>query len=285
VYQKQYLEFFCPPAALDKVIAVFESFPSVVYMAQRRDKTGRRSNMPNFATKWISEGNNNSNKNDNSNGDNNNEDENDSSPQTQQRQRNRVLKNQTDQVSLTALLGLGGSSSNNVIIGEKSKSSTSPLISNANNNNINNNQNYLHAAVTWGVFPSKDIVQPTFVSSSAFDIWTPEAFTMWLYPFHGITSDEQVPQVIQDIVDSWYLVTALDNDYNNSSVKNTASPVTSKSPSALPSSASLTQMNQEGVVVSTPLTENPPPVTSSSQNWTTPLNEAVNRICAILPEI
>lgn len=43
-------------------------------------------------------------------------------------------------------------------------------------------------AVTWGVFPAKEIIQPTVVDPASFKVWKDEAFEIWsrswasLYP-------------------------------------------------------------------------------------------------------
>ena len=43
-------------------------------------------------------------------------------------------------------------------------------------------------AVTWGVFPAKEIIQPTVVDPASFMVWKDEAFEIWsrawaaLYP-------------------------------------------------------------------------------------------------------
>jgi methylenetetrahydrofolate reductase (NADPH) len=34
-------------------------------------------------------------------------------------------------------------------------------------------------AVTWGVFPGKEIIQPTVVDYNSFGIWKDEAFALW----------------------------------------------------------------------------------------------------------
>lgn len=53
-------------------------------------------------------------------------------------------------------------------------------ISNVNTTDVN--------AVTWGVFPAKEITQPTVVDAASFTIWKDEAFEIWsrgwgnLYP-------------------------------------------------------------------------------------------------------
>lgn len=56
----------------------------------------------------------------------------------------------------------------------------SSWISNVNETDVN--------AVTWGVFPAKEIIQPTVVDPSSFKVWKDEAFEIWscnwaqLYP-------------------------------------------------------------------------------------------------------
>lgn len=34
-------------------------------------------------------------------------------------------------------------------------------------------------AVTWGVFPAKEIIQPTVVDPTSFNVWKDEAFEIW----------------------------------------------------------------------------------------------------------
>lgn len=63
-------------------------------------------------------------------------------------------------------------------------------------------------AVTWGVFPGKEIIQPTVVDPDTFPIWKEEAFEMWKYLYHGTC-----PEAISIIYDSYFLVNLVDNDY------------------------------------------------------------------------
>lgn len=69
-------------------------------------------------------------------------------------------------------------------------------------------------AVTWGVFPGKEIVQPTVVDYESFMIWKDEAFSLWksswmsLYP-EGSESYE----LIKEIMENYYLVNLVENDY------------------------------------------------------------------------
>ncbi|KAJ8478040.1 hypothetical protein OPV22_021767 [Ensete ventricosum] len=69
-------------------------------------------------------------------------------------------------------------------------------------------------AVTWGVFPGKEIMQPTVVDPASFMIWKDEAFEIWtrgwarLFP-EGDPSRELLAQVQK----SYFLVSLVDNDY------------------------------------------------------------------------
>ncbi|CAG8563965.1 24393_t:CDS:2, partial [Racocetra persica] len=71
------------------------------------------------------------------------------------------------------------------------------------------------AAVTWGVFPGKEIVQPTIIEEVSFKAWKEVAFELWsewerLYPKDSITQ-----KLLKDIGDNWWLVNLVYNDYVN----------------------------------------------------------------------
>jgi methylenetetrahydrofolate reductase (NADPH) len=69
-------------------------------------------------------------------------------------------------------------------------------------------------ALTWGVFPNREILQPTIFDPDTFLVWAEEAFSLWstmwlsLYDF-GSESYE----LIENIKDTYYLVAIIDNDY------------------------------------------------------------------------
>ena len=42
------------------------------------------------------------------------------------------------------------------------------------------------AAVTWGVFPGREVLQPTVVDPEAFMVWKDEAFSLWLEQWASI---------------------------------------------------------------------------------------------------
>jgi methylenetetrahydrofolate reductase (NADPH) len=78
-------------------------------------------------------------------------------------------------------------------------------------NNLKSNQ---VTAVTWGVFPEKEIVQPTIVDSESFKIWKDEAFNLWLNEWAVIYSQDSASyNLLKEIHDSYYLVNIVDHDY------------------------------------------------------------------------
>ena len=71
-------------------------------------------------------------------------------------------------------------------------------------------------AVTWGVFPGREIIQPTVVDSSSFLAWKTEAFELWKAQWGSAYPEESVQRkLIDKIYDSYYLVNIVDNDYTN----------------------------------------------------------------------
>jgi methylenetetrahydrofolate reductase (NADPH) len=69
-------------------------------------------------------------------------------------------------------------------------------------------------AVTWGVFPGREIIQPTVVDPSSFMIWKDEAFRLWLDDWADLyAKDSDSYKIIQRIYDEYYLVNVVENDY------------------------------------------------------------------------
>lgn len=70
-------------------------------------------------------------------------------------------------------------------------------------------------AVTWGVFPGKEIVQPTIVETVSFLAWKDEAYRLgsdWA-KCHSPSSPSR--QLIDGIMENWYLVNIVDNDFRS----------------------------------------------------------------------
>ena len=71
-------------------------------------------------------------------------------------------------------------------------------------------------AVTWGVFPGTEIVQPTVVDSDSFAAWKDEAFELWQTQWaSAYPAGSRSHEVIQHIYDTYFLVNIVDNDYAN----------------------------------------------------------------------
>jgi methylenetetrahydrofolate reductase (NADPH) len=61
-------------------------------------------------------------------------------------------------------------------------------------------------AVTWGVFPGKEIVQPTIVETISFLAWKDEAFRLGMDWAHCYSSMSLSRQLIENIMETWHLV-------------------------------------------------------------------------------
>jgi len=74
-------------------------------------------------------------------------------------------------------------------------------------------------AVTWGVFPGKEVVQPTVVDPVAFKCWKDEAFGLWLEQWGCLYPESSHSrQVIKAIHNNYYLINLVDNDFPQPSV-------------------------------------------------------------------
>jgi len=69
-------------------------------------------------------------------------------------------------------------------------------------------------AVTWGVFPNREIVQPTVVDQDSFVVWKDEAFALWLSQWLPLYEEGSPSHdLIHQVHDTYYLVNMVDNDY------------------------------------------------------------------------
>eukprot|EP00357_Protocruzia_adherens_P033016 CAMPEP_0114993432 /NCGR_PEP_ID=MMETSP0216-20121206/12526_1 /TAXON_ID=223996 /ORGANISM="Protocruzia adherens, Strain Boccale" /LENGTH=592 /DNA_ID=CAMNT_0002357073 /DNA_START=250 /DNA_END=2028 /DNA_ORIENTATION=- len=75
-------------------------------------------------------------------------------------------------------------------------------------------------AVTWGIFPNREIIQPTVVCKEAFKYWKHEAFAVWVNEWASVyEKDSESSKLLHDIHDKYYLVSIVDNDYINGSLE------------------------------------------------------------------
>ncbi|KAI0653292.1 methylenetetrahydrofolate reduct [Cubamyces menziesii] len=68
-------------------------------------------------------------------------------------------------------------------------------------------------AVTWGVFPGKEIIQPTIVEAISFMAWKDEAYELGRLWAKFYEPGSATRQLIDGIMDSYYLVNVVHNDY------------------------------------------------------------------------
>lgn len=61
-------------------------------------------------------------------------------------------------------------------------------------------------AVTWGVFPGKEIVQPTIVETVSFLAWRDEFYRLGSDWSQCYDSDTPSRYLIKEVMDTWYLV-------------------------------------------------------------------------------
>jgi len=67
-------------------------------------------------------------------------------------------------------------------------------------------------AVTWGVFPGQEIIQPTVVDRSSFMAWKDEAFALWNDWISCVSGDDS-KKFITEMRDNYYLMSIVDNDF------------------------------------------------------------------------
>ncbi|KAG7094066.1 hypothetical protein E1B28_007686 [Marasmius oreades] len=70
-------------------------------------------------------------------------------------------------------------------------------------------------AVTWGVFPGKEIVQPTIVEAVSFMAWKDEAYELGQQWAKIYDPNSPSRKVISELMESSYLVNVVHNDFHN----------------------------------------------------------------------
>jgi len=70
------------------------------------------------------------------------------------------------------------------------------------------------AALTWGVFPNKEILQPTVFNPETFTVWSKEAFQLWIEAWAVLYDDETDScGLIHQVYDTYFLVAIYDNEF------------------------------------------------------------------------
>lgn len=68
-------------------------------------------------------------------------------------------------------------------------------------------------ALTWGVFPCREIQQPTIFDPSTFLVWAKEAFSQWNTWLNLYEIGSESYELIESIRDSYYLIAIIDNEF------------------------------------------------------------------------
>ncbi|KAF8576478.1 methylenetetrahydrofolate reduct [Ramaria rubella] len=70
-------------------------------------------------------------------------------------------------------------------------------------------------AVTWGVFPGKEVVQPTIVEAVSFMAWKDEAFELGYQWANVYDPTSPSRNLIRDMMDTFFLVNVVHNDFKD----------------------------------------------------------------------
>jgi len=71
-------------------------------------------------------------------------------------------------------------------------------------------------ALTWGVFPNREILQPTIFDPDTFLVWAEEAFSLWSSMWLNLYDYESESyELVEKIRDTYYLVAIIDNDFTS----------------------------------------------------------------------
>lgn len=68
-------------------------------------------------------------------------------------------------------------------------------------------------AITWGVFSSKEVLQPTVIDYESFKAWNEESFLLWVEWARSYPKDLASYKLLNGIPDKYYLVSLVHHDY------------------------------------------------------------------------
>jgi len=89
--------------------------------------------------------------------------------------------------------------------------STGELTTNMENGSVN--------AVTWGVFPQKEIIQPTVVDVHSFLVWKDEAFDLWMTEWGSLyEAGSRSKRILSEIKTHWLLVSLVENNFRTGDI-------------------------------------------------------------------
>ncbi|KAI5965161.1 MET12 [Candida pseudojiufengensis] len=79
---------------------------------------------------------------------------------------------------------------------------------------INENHNFKSKnAVTWGVFPSKEVIQPTVIDYESFKAWNEEAFLLWLEWSRCYKKQSKSFKLLNYIYENYILISLIHHEF------------------------------------------------------------------------
>lgn len=71
------------------------------------------------------------------------------------------------------------------------------------------------SAVTWGVFPSKEVLQPTVIDYESFKAWNEEAFMLWLEWARCYKKDSETFALLNSVYNDYYLISMVHHNFKD----------------------------------------------------------------------
>ncbi|KAK6204284.1 methylenetetrahydrofolate reductase-domain-containing protein [Scheffersomyces amazonensis] len=72
-------------------------------------------------------------------------------------------------------------------------------------------------AITWGVFPHKEVLQPTIIDYESFKAWNEEAFHLWLEWARCYKKNSKSYELLNNIYENYVLVSFIHHDFTDES--------------------------------------------------------------------
>ncbi|KAM9890548.1 hypothetical protein OXX80_001914 [Metschnikowia pulcherrima] len=80
---------------------------------------------------------------------------------------------------------------------------------------IGENHQNSKTAITWGVFPSKEVLQPTVIDYESFKAWNEEAFLLWVEWARCYKKDTEAYKLLESIYKDHYLISMIYHDFTD----------------------------------------------------------------------
>ena len=80
---------------------------------------------------------------------------------------------------------------------------------------IGENHQNSKTAITWGVFPSKEVLQPTVIDYESFKAWNEEAFLLWVDWARCYKKDTEAYKLLESIYKDHYLISMIYHDFTD----------------------------------------------------------------------